>query len=102
MKFKTPQNISGISYPIREVTQNYQIQKWDFTLLGNASNGKVILYLPEDPEVGQAFQIKKIDSTSNSILIVGGSKTLDGQSFIELLYQYNAITVQFLTEWHIF
>lgn len=72
--------------------------------LGDASLTAITLTLPTAASsVGKILYFKKVDSTSNSVIIdPDGSETIDGQSSVSLTSQYQSITiVSDGTSWYI-
>lgn len=66
--------VSNVSYPIKTVTNNYNIIKADYTILCNASGGTFDVKLPSATVVNsQIFNIKKIDTTGNHIHVYTSS-----------------------------
>lgn len=77
------------------VTSDYEIKPTDRIVLGDASAAAVFLDLPS--AVGQAgllFNIKRISSGDNDLIIrAAPGETLDGESAIPLLLQWESMTV---------
>lgn len=60
--------VSNVSYPIKTVTNDYNVTQTDYTILCNASSNGFNVKLPSAASVNsQIFNIKKIDSTGNII-----------------------------------
>ena len=75
-------------------TSNYNALLTDYMILCDATNGGVIVNLPDAVGAsGQVYVIKKVDSTSNLITIdPSGSQTVDGQTIQYIQYQNNAFS----------
>lgn len=64
----------------------------------DASGGAVTMSLPES-EVGKRITFAKIDSSSNQVTL---SATINGESSLDIIFQYDAPTVAYNgTEWRI-
>lgn len=61
----------------------------------DASSGAITVTMPTAASMGsRAFMFKRIDSTVNAVIIDGnGAETIDGQTTIDLVSQYDAVTV---------
>jgi len=65
-------------------------------VLANASGGSITLTLPVLSACGRGWRIKikKVDSSTNPIIIdTAGAETIDGDSDFKLLIQYEAVTL---------
>lgn len=81
---------------ISTITADYLALVSDRTIKGDASLGDIDLTLPTavDNE-GITFIIKKVDSTTNSIIVTPESgETIDGNSTIEINSQWDTLTIQ--------
>ena len=101
------QAISNVISPdiratIRSVNIDTTIVSTDFTLEVDASGGNRIITLPTAASqfaagnsTGRIFNIKKIDSTSNSVTITPqGADTIDGLTSLIINAQYVGYTIQ--------
>jgi hypothetical protein len=68
----------------------------NYTVLVDCSLGDIIITLPETTNIyGKLFNIKKIDSSSNNLLInTSNNKTIDGELEQIITTQNNSITIQ--------
>jgi len=81
---------------ISTITADYLALVSDRTIKGDASLGDINLTLPTavDNE-GITFIIKKVDSTTNSIIVTPeDGETIDGNSTIEINSQWDTLTIQ--------
>ena len=88
--------ISGIHYwSIAEKSAAYTLTSIDDIILASASGAGFTLTLPSYVNVaGKIFEIKKIDSTANTVTIdADGSETIDGNLNIPLFTQYDSLTL---------
>ena len=71
-------------------------------IFADASNTAITIDL-QTPKGERMFNIKKVDSTSNFVTIDAGSgKTIDGSQTIDIVNQYDSITVYYdNSDWHI-
>lgn len=86
------------------VTADYTITLEDHTILVDATSGAVTITLPKAYEAFEfIFEIKKIDSSANTVTIDGdGSETIDDATTQIISNQYDCLTVQSdQTEWWI-
>ena len=82
---------------IRNVSTSQTVLTSDYSILVDASSGPItITLLPAaTPQLGQMFQVKKIDSSANAVTIKGnGSETIDGVNTQVFATQYEALLVQ--------
>jgi hypothetical protein len=83
-------------------TSNFSVTDPDETFLVDASNGAVTATLPAVPRDGDTITIKKIDSSTNNVIINGNGNNIDGQSIQTITSQYDAFTLGFDTgQWFI-
>ena len=89
-------SVFGLVLNISEKTTNYTVVDTDYTILGNASGGNItITLIPASPALGKIYNIKKIDSSSNTVTVNGNlSETIDGGTTAILTTQYESITIQ--------
>lgn len=88
--------ISGsFATTISTKTANYTLTATDSKILVNASSGIVTITLPLASGCpGREYHIKKIDSSSNNMVInTTGGNTIDGDSAIVTNIQYRAYTI---------
>lgn len=71
------------------ITGNYAALLTDYMILANASAGPITITLPSAATTpGQTYEVKKIDSTSNTVTInTTSSQTIDGQLTQTIGYQ---------------
>jgi len=63
-------------------------------VLADAIDGAMTITLPAVSADHVQFDIKKIDSSSNAVTVMGrGTETIDGSNTVVLLVQYDAIRV---------
>jgi hypothetical protein len=81
---------------IRTVSINTTILLTDYTVLVDATSGNLIITLPTAVSAsGYAFNIKKIDSSVNTVMLDGnGVEVIDGTLTKIISNQYSSITVQ--------
>jgi len=85
-------------------TGNYTLAPDNYTVRANATSGSLTVTLPLVPVHGQIFNVKKIDSTVNSVILAGNGKLIDGDTTMILGRQYDNIMVQYdstSTTWNI-
>ena len=77
-------------------TASYPATTTDYTIIVNATIAPVIITLPDTPTTGQELHIKKIDSTSNAVVITrGGSALIDGLTSVSIDVQWTSYTLQY-------
>ena len=76
-------------------TSNYTLVASDNVILGDASAGNVTITLPlASIATGYRFQIKKIDSSSNTVTLQrSGSDTIDGSTTAVISVQYVSLAI---------
>ncbi len=76
-------------------TSNYSLGPDNYIILADATSAAVTLTLPTASAIiGRLYTIKKIDSSSNQVIIATtGAQTVDGQSSPGLTSQYQYVTV---------
>src|SRR6266436_5782426 len=68
--FQDVQTIPGLRIGTEDViTSDYNVQVTDFELSGDATSGQFSFFLPMALGTGQMLRFKKIDSSSNLIII---------------------------------
>ncbi len=96
--------IEQATFPLVKKTVDYSMAIDDLTVVVDASSAAVTITLPAaDIADERRYVIKKIDTTTNKVVVAGaGSDTIDDSSTMILTAKYDAITVQSdKTEWHI-
>ena len=80
---------------IENKTSNYTLTINDNTIKCDATAASFTVTLPKANNAnGYIFNIKKVDSTTNTITIDGdGSETIDGSLTMIIVSQYDCITV---------
>lgn len=88
------QNAAGGPVSVSIKTGNYSVLSTDCFLAADCSSNSVTFTMPPSSgNTGRIFYFKKIDSTSNSMIVVGsGSDTIDGSS-ISTVVQYEAFSL---------
>lgn len=86
----------AIGIPARKIFTTTNIQATDFTVLADATNGNIIVYLPQAITcIGRIYTVKKIDGSVNTVTIDGnGSETIDGALTIVLGTQWSSKILQ--------
>jgi hypothetical protein len=89
--------LSGVggNLTVTQVSTNYTALVTDDVILVNATGGTVTVTLPPaSGNSGKVYQIKKIDSSSNTVVIDGnGSETIDDALTLTTTVQYEAFTI---------
>ena len=75
-------------WTVKRVTSDYTANSNEF-LLVDASNGSVTITLPS-PSANARVAVKKIDNTSNEVVVDAGTSKIDGASTFTLRTQYEA------------
>jgi len=75
-------------WTVKRVTSDYTANSNEF-LLVDASNGSVTIILPS-PSANARVAVKKIDNTSNEVVVNAGTSKIDGASTFTLRTQYEA------------
>lgn len=85
------------------IEDDYTLTLADNIIYADATNGPIDVTLPllADSKDRLPFEVKKIDSTANTVDVIGaGSETIDGQNIQTLAIQYAALRVHNYTiEW---
>jgi hypothetical protein len=81
---------------IRTITVSESVQPGDYTVLGDATGGAVVLTLPPaSAAYGMVLNVKKIDVSVNAVTVTAdGSDLIDGAATYPLLLQYDAVSIQ--------
>jgi hypothetical protein len=99
------QSSGSVALPIIRITgSNFTLDDTHYTVLVDAYYENVTIKLPDANDVdGRIYVIKKIDNSSNLVVIkVQSGQTIDGQNYISLSKQYETITIQaFDGNWYI-
>jgi hypothetical protein len=79
----------ALATKITTITANTTLNNTYHIILANASSGAITITLPSAPNcTGRQYIIKKIDSSTNAVIIMPQSgQTIDGQSSINLTTQ---------------
>lgn len=84
----------NISFAIISVGADYTVKDSDNTVLVDAFSGNITITLPTAVgRKGKIFNIKKIDSSANSVIIDPGTQTIDGNSTYTIGTQYESVTL---------
>jgi len=96
------------SLPISTVsatkTANYTLVDNDYTIHADATAGSITQTLPSTPLANKEYQINKIDSSANSVVIAGNGNTINGNISIDLISQYDNYRIRWDatgSEWYI-
>ena len=83
-------------HPLSTKTSNYILTGVDHTILVDATSGNLTMTLPAAVGVtGRTYEIKKIDSSSNTVTIDGdGSETIDGATTQVIIFQYDGVQLR--------
>lgn len=74
-------------------TSNFALNDFDTTYLVDASSGVVTATLNATPRDGDTVTIKKIDSSSNNVIINGNGNNIDGAATQTITAQYDSFTI---------
>lgn len=93
--------LANINDNIKLIENDYDLSAMDSIVIVDSSANDINLNLPTpESNKGLTIQIKRINSGDNSITLNAGDNLIDGQSFYDLVYQYEAISVISTgTEW---
>lgn len=84
----------GNTHTVRTVTGSGSITTTDEIILANAGSGSITLTLPTAVGNTNAYDVKKTDSSGNTVTVnTTSSQTIDGGSSAVLKVQYAAITL---------
>jgi hypothetical protein len=99
----TPVIYSSVLTPWVEVSASYVISLADTIIRCNSTSGDITLTLPAPSVVlGKVFYIKKIDITTNDVIIDSGAYLIDGSATRSLTIRYQAVCVHSIgTTWEI-
>jgi hypothetical protein len=77
-------------------TANYTLTDLDYSLFVNANSGSITISLPAASTcAGRVYIVKKIDSSSNNVVLdADGSELIDSISSFTLIVQNQSVTVQ--------
>lgn len=88
---------NGVAFQIGAIaakTTTYTMVSTDHTILANATSGAFAVTLPAVASTtGYEFQIKKTDSSANSVTVTPASGTIDGAASFVLTSQYQSVSV---------
>ncbi|MGZ3774153.1 MAG: beta strand repeat-containing protein, partial [Pseudobdellovibrionaceae bacterium] len=85
----------AIQTALTSKSANYTITSSDSVVIGNASGGAITITLPSAASIaGRQYTIKKVDSSSNAVIVATtSSQTIDGITTANLVSQYQLLTV---------
>jgi len=66
----------------------------DFTILIDASAGQKIVQVPTPDVDGHMFNLKKVDGSTNKVVLVPVTGSIDGDASKSLIVEWHAITIQ--------
>ena len=94
--YDTSGDANDISLRIVTKTSNYSATLADFTILCDATSNSITISLPVASSVsGHIYHIKKIDSSTNDVIIdAPGAETIDGSATAATNIQWTTISVQ--------
>ena len=75
-------------WSLKEVSSNYTASSNEF-VLANASAGAITITLPS-PSANVRVAVKKIDDTTNEVVVDAGTSKIDGRTTFTLKTQYEA------------
>jgi hypothetical protein len=78
----------------RTVVNETTVTDTDYTVFADASKGSFTVYLPAAPALNQTREVKKIDTTSNTVVLDGNGNLIDGYSQVLLTFRGIAIEVK--------
>lgn len=93
-------NFTELSPRISTVSADTALDVTYYTVLVDATAGNRLITLPSAASafsagVGRIYNIKKIDSSANTVTVDGnGDETLDGEATLVLVEQYQSVTIQ--------
>jgi hypothetical protein len=94
-----------ITKPVTSITTDMSVSITDhFHVRVDASAGDVTLTLPTPVSVGQEFHFKKIDASTNNVILSGyTTDTVDGNDFVQFNIPYETLPLMggTTTEWDI-
>ena len=102
--YDTSGTVIGTTASIATKTADYTVTTSDYTILCDATSSAIVISLPSVVGLsGRIFNIKKIDSTSNPVYIVGyDTELLEGDTSIELSVPKTSVQLQTNgTAWYI-
>jgi len=77
---------------IRTESSSYTIVDGDGTILVDTLSGNVTITMPSVLLANNYYNIKKIDTSGNKVIIVTpGSETIDGDAQVEITTQYESL-----------
>ena len=88
--------IGSVSMKITTITTSTTLSDAYYTVLCDATSGAIIVTLPSAAGIlGRIYNIKKIDSSTNTITITTtNSQTIDGSTTRLINIRYETITIQ--------
>lgn len=98
-------NLGNITVAVSFVSSSGAITDDMYIILVDASAGDVTLTLPAaSAQPGRVIEIKKIDSSTNQVIIdPSGADTIEGESTLELLFYGEAVPIvsDGISEWSV-
>ena len=85
---------SIVNAAIRTVSSNVLLETTDHTVIANSSERDVHIDLPEKPQTGHTFYIKK-NAAAHNVIVVARSNTIDGKQGITLKDNYQVVQLLF-------
>lgn len=88
-------DVVNIAVPVTSKTANYTALTSDQVILVDATSAAITITLPAASGAsGTRFDIKKIDSSGNLVIIdANASETIDGSLTLEIVNQYDSVTI---------
>ena len=86
----------SVDFERTTVTTDTTLSNSHYTVLCDATSGDITIMLPSSVGIdGRTYNIKKIDTSANSIIIDGdGSETIDGSTLVSSAIADDSFTVQ--------
>jgi len=85
--------ISYANLAVVTKTADYTADSEDTVILADATSGDITITLPS-ASTGLHYYIKKIDSSSNKVIVDGdGSETIDGSTTQDIISQYDTLEI---------
>ncbi len=86
----------SLALPITTITSTTTLNETHYTILADATSGVITINLPTASGIaGRIYIIKKIDSTTNAVIIDPyGSETIDGATTYSLTSQNQVVRIQ--------
>ena len=87
-----PSGDGPLVYGLITKTSNYSLQSTDSYILVNATSGNVTITLPAPTETGRVINMKRIDSSANTVKLRASSGQIDASSEVSF-YPYQSTVV---------